>query len=369
MKKLICILLTASLLLAMTACGGTKPAEESEKPQVDASQQEQAETPEPEETAASEPAEAGDWTREGYFQDENGNFLSVTWMEDIDEPGWYVGVMLGEDPIEDSYGGILQPEGNTLKGSLPSGGEKDALTVTVSEEGEEGVQLAVEGGETYHLAVMDIPEATIFVNISVDGMGNIAYNEGEEAPEIDPEYPFQSAVINLAEPTTHTFAAWPDAGYKFVKWTKNGEDFSTEQQFTVLLDESAEYVAVFEEDPDWVNPLEPFFGEYQCDRAHAQVDSFNSEDLLIVIEWGGSALETARWTIFSRFDPETMTVAYTDCQKCSVFYNENGEQESEEVVYSDGTGTIVFNEDGTFTWHEDQSETGTDMVFEKLPSE
>ena len=48
-------------------------------------------------------------------------------------------------------------------------------------------------------------------------------------------------------------------------------------------------------------------------------------------------------------------------------YDENGEIKSEETVYEDGTGTIVFSMDGTFTWHEDQSEYGTDMVFEWLP--
>ena len=40
------------------------------------------------------------------------------------------------------------------------------------------------------------------------------------------------------------------------------------------------------------------------------------------------------------------------------------EVKSEDTVYADGTGTIVFNADGSFTWHEDQSETGTDLVFE-----
>ena len=36
--------------------------------------------------------------------------------------------------------------------------------------------------------------------------------------EIDEEYPYQSAVINLAEPTTYTLLAWPEAGWQFVKW-------------------------------------------------------------------------------------------------------------------------------------------------------
>lgn len=33
-----------------------------------------------------------------------------------------------------------------------------------------------------------------------------------------------------------------------MKWTRNGEDYSLEPQITLLLDESADYVAVFEPD-------------------------------------------------------------------------------------------------------------------------
>ena len=63
------------------------------------------------------------------------------------------------------------------------------------------------------------------------------------------------------ERTAYTFAAAPEAGYVFVKWTKNGEDFSTEPVVSVQLDESADYVAVFEEDPDWQNPVMSLYNE------------------------------------------------------------------------------------------------------------
>ena len=342
MKKMVCLLLALAMVLALAACGGAAPEAEPE---------------------------IKDWTRAGYYQDENENFLSVTRMDDVADPGWYVGLVLGEDWIEDGYGGMLPQEGNSLHGSLPSDGNKGDLTVTISEEGEDGLLLVVEGGESYHFKQLEIPTATIFVTINTEGMGNIAYAEGEEAPEIDPEYPFQSAVINLAEPATHTIVAWPDTGYLFVKWTKNGEDFSTEPQITVLLDESADFIAVFEEDPDWVNPLDAYVGEYQCDRAHAHVDTIGNEDVLITIEWGSSAWEMARWFVYGRLDPETMSFAYSDCSKSIVTTSEDGSEESEVTEYDDGTGTVVFNEDGSFTWHEDQSVYGTDMVFERLPEE
>ena len=354
MKKLICLVLCAVMLFALSACGAKTetPAQE---------------TPAQETPATAEPA--AEWTRSGYFTDENNNMLSVTWMEDIDEPGWYVGVMLGEDFIEDAWGGTLQQDGNTLRGVLPSSGSKDDLTVTVSEEGAEGVLLTVEGGESYHFTAYDMPEATIFVTINTEGFGMIGYEEGETVPELDPEWPYQSAQVNLGDPATYTFAAAPEAGSMFVKWTKNGEDFSTEPVITVLLDESAEFVAVFEEDPGWQNPVMNFIGEYQSDRAHALVECFDKQDAWITIEWGSSAWELARWDIVGKLDLDTLTIEYSGVTKSIVTYDDNGEVKSQEPEYEDGTGTVTFHNDGTFTWHEDQSEYGTDMVFEWVPPE
>ncbi len=351
MKKTIAMLLVLCLTAAVTACGG----------QASSGTESAGTEPAGTESAASE------WTRSGYFTDENDNMCSVTWMEDIsDEPGWYVSFMNGEDVMADSYGGIIPQEGDSLHGELANSGENAPIVVTVTEEGEKGLMVVVEGGETYHFTEMEFPEATIFVNINVEGWGNIAYTEGEETPEIDPEYPFQSAVINLAEPATHTILAWPKTGNRFVKWTKNGEDFSTEPQITLLLDESAEYIAVFEEDPDYVSPVEQFVGVYQCDRAHASVEASGFEDASIMIEWAASASETVRWYIFDHMDPETLTIEYENCPQQLVVYDENGEIVSEETQREDCSGTITFA-DGTFTWHFDQSDYDEDKVFEKLP--
>ncbi|MBQ6273389.1 MAG: hypothetical protein IJK63_04125 [Oscillospiraceae bacterium] len=345
MKKLICLLLALCMLFALAACGAEKEAPAEESP------------------APAEP-EIKDWTRAGYFQDEAGDMLSVTWMEDIDEPGWYVGVMIGELMA----GGTLPQEGNALHGNLSTWEEgAEPIVVTVSEEGEDGLLLVIEGGESYHFTPYEMPEATIVVNINTEGMGNIDWAEGEEAPEIDPDFPYQSAYIGLAEPKVHTFVAWPQAGSVFVKWTKNGEDFSTEPQITVLLDESAEFVAVFEEDPDWQNPVMNFVGEYQCDRAHALVECSGSEDAHITITWGSSACESAQWDIVGRLDLDTLTVSYSGCTKSILTYGDGGELVSQVTEYEDGTGTITFHDDGTFTWHEDQSVYGTDMLFQWAP--
>ena len=120
------------------------------------------------------------------------------------------------------------------------------------------------------------------------------------------------------------------------------------------------------EDQDWQNPVMNFIGEYQCDRAHATIECMGKDEAIITIEWAGSVSDYAHWDIYGHMDTETMTIAYDGCTKSHIVYNKDGEIESEEQEYDDGTGTITFNDDGTFTWHEDQSETGTDMVFEWL---
>ena len=234
-------------------------------------------------------------------------------------------------------------------------------------EGEDGIQLAAEGGKTYHLTRMELQEATIFISVNTEGNGNIDYAEGDEAPEVDPEYPFQSAQINLAEPAVYTLIAWADAGNLFVKWTKNGEDFSTEPVINVVFDESADYIAVFEEDPDWQNPVMNFVGEYQCGDLHALVECLGYDEAWITVEQEISASKKAQWNLVGRFDPDTLTVEYTGCAKQIITVDDKGEATDMETEYEDGFGTVVFGDDGTFTWHEEEPGFETDLVFEWAP--
>lgn len=187
------------------------------------------------------------WSREGYFEDGNGNAVSVTNMSDTDTPDWYVGCLFGEDYMEDSWGGTVTQAADTLQGSLPSASDKADISVVIREGEDDDLVLSVEDGNEYVFHPVELPEATIIVNIYTSGRGMIADGEGDETPEIDPEWPYQSAYIGLDEPATYTFAAAPEEGSSFVKWTKNGKDFATEPIITLNLDESAEYIAVFED--------------------------------------------------------------------------------------------------------------------------
>lgn len=120
-----------------------------------------------------------------------------------------------------------------------------------------------------------------------------------------------------------------------------------------------------DESADWQNIVMNFIGEYQWERAHALVEAEGNDEAKITIEWGGSATELSRWVITGKLDPETLTVNYTDSVKSEIIYNGNGEIEKEDVIYTDGTGSVVFNDNGTFTWKDDRSEYG-DILFEWL---
>ena len=207
LKKILCALLAVLLIGSLAACGGSFT-----------------------------------WTRQGYFGDENDNMLYVAPSSDEEHPGWYVGCMIEEG----MFGWYLQQEGKTLHGNIVADYEEgEPVIVTLSEEGKDGLMLAVENGNTYHFKPTELPEATITVTVNTEGDGQIAYAKEGEEPEFDDEYPSQSAYLGLEGPETYVLSAKPDEGWKFKKWTKDGEDYSRDAQITVELTESGEFVAVF----------------------------------------------------------------------------------------------------------------------------
>lgn len=79
-------------------------------------------------------------------------------------------------------------------------------------------------------------------------VNQIAYAEAGEEVEFDDDFPMQSAQVTIGEGVEYTLAAKADEGYKFVKWMKDGEDFSTDAEVKVTLEKDAEMVAVFDVD-------------------------------------------------------------------------------------------------------------------------
>jgi hypothetical protein len=74
--------------------------------------------------------------------------------------------------------------------------------------------------------------------------------EGEEIVW-DENFPTTSIGQNVEKGTKHTLAAKAGEDYKFIKWTKDGADFSTDETTVITADEKTEYVAVFMYDNGW----------------------------------------------------------------------------------------------------------------------
>jgi hypothetical protein len=85
------------------------------------------------------------------------------------------------------------------------------------------------------------------VVISTEGIGNIARTVEGTDLVFDDEYPPSQIIDHLVKGTTLTIGAKPtEDDWEFVKWTVNGEDYSTDEQITVTADEDLQIVAVFE---------------------------------------------------------------------------------------------------------------------------
>ena len=221
-------------------------------------------------------------------------------------------------------------------------------TATVTCEGTDSARIEIDWGSSYAertvwviVGKLDLDTLTISYTGAVKK--NQVWDENGLVSE-DVIYEDGTGTIRFSEGTSFT-------------WHEDQSEYGDED-FTF---EWVEIVPPAEEDGQ--NPVMNFIGEYQCDRAHAVVECEGTDSARIKIHWGSSAWDAAEWVIVGKLDLDTLTISYTGASKTIVTYDWDDEIESEEKVYEDGTGTIVFHDDGTFTWHEDQSEDGKDLVF------
>ena len=95
----------------------------------------------------------------------------------------------------------------------------------------------------------DEPDDLRLVSVKVEtesGGGQVAVSEDGETPEFSEGFPVQSVLTNVEKDSTIVIAAKAGDGAQFVKWLKNGEDFSTEELVEVTASQDTQYVAVFE---------------------------------------------------------------------------------------------------------------------------
>lgn len=90
------------------------------------------------------------------------------------------------------------------------------------------------------------PANIVTIMVNIKGMGGAieATDDGTD-PVVDPEYPMQSAFLNVEKGTVVKIAAEPEEGYHFFKWTVGGAEYSTEPLISVTAEEDTEFIAEF----------------------------------------------------------------------------------------------------------------------------
>lgn len=113
--------------------------------------------------------------------------------------------------------------------------------------------------------------------------------------------------------------------------------------------------------------LQNMIGTYQCDRASIMISSDSDDTANIDITWGGSAFESAVWTMTGSFDASASALTYKNGVRRNVVYNDDGSEKSSETVYEDGTGTFFYDSaKNTLTWQDDKENMADGMVFERI---
>ena len=109
------------------------------------------------------------------------------------------------------------------------------------------IMLAVSGCSSANTAgsTTETEGKKVLIKINTEGVGEIAVGEDGKEPEFDKDFPTQSAVFNVDPGAALAIVAKAGEGYQFSGWTKDGEQFSTEERIDISADADAEYVAVF----------------------------------------------------------------------------------------------------------------------------
>ena len=84
------------------------------------------------------------------------------------------------------------------------------------------------------------------LRLNTDGLGQVAHAKAGEEVKFEEEFPVQSEVESFDGPTKVKIAAKAEDGWKFVKWTQDGEEYSKEAEVEVEITADMEFRAVFE---------------------------------------------------------------------------------------------------------------------------
>lgn len=115
---------------------------------------------------------------------------------------------------------------------------------------------------------------------------------------------------------------------------------------------------------DGQNPVMNFVGVYGAGKGSILVEAEGERGAKITVTWANGAAEKSHWSMSGEFDEETLSVAYSNCTKTDLVFTDDVSDPVETVVYTDGTGRIVFaGERYALSWEDDQEHIADGTAF------
>ena len=112
-----------------------------------------------------------------------------------------------------------------------------------------------------------------------------------------------------------------------------------------------------DEGDDGQNPVMNFIGNYENGLAKIFVEAEGDDGAKFTVDLGLTDDEAEQYTFSGTIDPDTLKVTYSNSTKKFLMFDANGNVIDEKVEYTDGDGVVIFHEDGTVEWQDENEAT------------
>ena len=131
--------------------------------------------------------------------------------------------------------------------------------------------------------------------------------------------------------------------------SSNGED--ADETTPVSTAEASEEAV--DEGSDGQNPVMNFIGNYENGLAKVLVEAEGNDGAKFTVDLGLTDDEAEQYTFSGTIDTDTLKVTYSNSTKKVLTLDANGNVTDEKVEYTDGAGVVIFHEDGTLEWQDE----------------
>ncbi len=109
-----------------------------------------------------------------------------------------------------------------------------------------------------------------------------------------------------------------------------------------------------EENEGGQNPIMNFVGKYDNGGCFITVEAVGSNEAMFTVDIPLTDDEAERYTFSGEFEEDTLSVHYSNSTKKVLTLAADGSVTDEKIEYTDGSGKILFHEDGTLDWQDEK---------------